>query len=105
MRDERWSEILDKVADKFEVLEQGREELTDPQGIREFVIFNSPMGKIMLERATRPKVIDKKAFGGSKYGAASGVENIYSDTETVKTFKAYKEADGEWQPFDSAAFS
>ncbi len=101
MNDDKWGEILDKVADKFEVLEQGKEELTDPKGLREFVIFNSPMGRIQLERTTRPKVIDRKTFGGSKYGAAGGVENVYSDTEVVKTFKAYKEENEQWEPFEA----
>ena len=102
MNDEKWSEILDKVISKFEVLEQGKEVLRDPDGLREFVIFESPMGKLMLERVTKPKVIDRKTFGGSKYGAASGVENVYSDIEVVKTFKAYKDEGGQWAPIDDA---
>lgn len=101
MNDDKWGEILDTVQAKFEMLDQGKEDLTDPPGLREFVIFVSPMGKMMFERTTRPKVVDKKTFGGSKYGAASGVENIYSDTEVVKTFKAYKDVDGEWKPFEA----
>ncbi len=101
MNDDKWGEILDRVVAQFDVLEEGKEDLNDPKGVREFVIFNGPAGKMMFERTTKPKVVGRKSFGGSKYGAASGVENIYSDSEVVKTFKAYKEEGGEWVPFEA----
>ena len=40
-----------------------------PNATVEFVIFESPMGKMMLERTTKPKVLGEKSLGGSKYGS------------------------------------
>lgn len=105
MNDDKWAGILDRIQSQFEILEQGEEKLADvPNGKAEFIVFESPMGKIRLERLHKPKVIDKKTIGGSKYGASTGVEYIYSDTEQVKTFQAFKEVDGEWEPVDAEGF-
>lgn len=101
MNDSRWAEILDQVADKFEVEDQGRYDLEDvPNGTVEYIEFNSPMGKLRLERATTPRVEKTKATGGSKYGAGSYVEKVYSDTDMVKTFQAFKEVNGGWEEFE-----
>lgn len=101
MNDAKWGEIVDRVADSFGIKEQGREELTDvPNGYVEFIVFDSPMGHIRLEREVTPKVEGTHVSGGSKYGAGSLVEKIYSDSETVKTFMAWKEVDGEWERFE-----
>ena len=102
MQDDKWEAALDKIQDQFEVLEQGEESLeAGPGGRVEFIVFNSPMGRLRVERTTKPKVIDKKSFGGSKYGASTGVEYIYSDTEQVKTVQAFRDSNGEWQPIEA----
>jgi hypothetical protein len=98
MTKEKWGEILDKVSESFTVEDQGKEALTDVlNGSVEFIVFTSPMGKIRLELETTPRVESTKAAGGSKYGAGSFVEKVYSDTDTVNTFSAWKEVDGEWE--------
>jgi len=105
MSDDKWAELLDRIESQFGVLDRGDEVLEGAsQGHREFVVFNGPMGKMMLERTTRPKVIGEKSFGGSKYGAGSGVEKIYSPDETVKIMKAYRDEDGEWVEIDAGSF-
>jgi hypothetical protein len=105
MNDDKWGELLDRIQDQFGVLEEGSEQLDDvPNGKREFVIFNGPMGKMMLERLTTPRVVGEKSFGGSKYGTGSGVEKIYSPDETVKTMRAYRDDGGEWMEMDKNAF-
>lgn len=97
MGDDKWGELLDRIKDKFGILEEGDEAIPDiPSGRREFVIFEGPMGRMMLERTTKSRVMGEKSFGGSKYGAGSGVEKIYSPDETVKIMKAYREEDGDW---------
>ncbi|MFH0905126.1 MAG: hypothetical protein V1826_00160 [bacterium] len=102
MQDDKWGEILDKIEGRFDVLDQGEEAVSDiPNARREFVVFESPLGKIRFERTTKPRVEGIKTFGGHKHGTASGVEKIYSDSEQVKVFQAFKEVDGEWQPIDA----
>lgn len=98
MNDDKWGEILDRIEDQFGILDRGDESIPDvPNGKREFVIFEGPMGRMMLERITRPKILGEKSFGGSKYGTGSGVEKIYSPDETTKTMKVYREVDDEWE--------
>jgi hypothetical protein len=105
MNDDKWGLLLDRIQEQFGVLEQGDEKDNDvPQAHREFVIFNGPMGRMMLERVTHPRVIGEKSFGGSKYGTGAGVEKIYSPDETVKTVKAYRDDDGEWVEIDAGSF-
>lgn len=101
MTDAKWGEIVDRVESNFMVENQGRQELSDiPGGYVEFIEFTSPMGQIRLERTTTPRVEGTKAAGGSKYGAGSFVEKVYSENETVNTFAAWKMVDGEWGKFD-----
>ncbi|OGB73788.1 hypothetical protein A3K24_03100 [candidate division Kazan bacterium RIFCSPHIGHO2_01_FULL_44_14] len=102
MNDEKWGTILDRIQSQFQVIDQGEETIADiPNGKLEFIVFDSPMGRLKLERVTKPKVLDRKSFGGSKYGAASGVEYIYSDSEMTHMFSAFKDADGEWESFNA----
>ena len=99
MNDEKWGEILDRVKEKFQVVDEGKATLDQiPNATVEFIVFDSPMGRLRLEWTTKPRVIDKKTFGGSKYGAGTGVEYIYSETEQVKTLQAFQEVRGEWVP-------
>lgn len=105
MTDDKWGELLDRIGSQFGVLEEGNEALVDiPNGTREFVVFRGPLGKMMLERRTTPKVLGEKSFGGSKYGTGAGVEKIYSSDEMVKTMRAYREEDGDWVEMDKHAF-
>lgn len=90
MQDEKWQGIIGRVKDDFEVLEEGTKEVEESPGSVEFIIFNGPLGKIKLERTTKPLVIDKKGLGSRRIGSQTKVEYIYSDTEKVHTFKAYK---------------
>ena len=102
MTDDKWEIVLDRIQSQFQVIKHGEEAIADvPNGKLEFIIFDSPMGKLRLERATKPKVLDRKSFGGSKYGVATSVEYIYSVIEITHTFSAFKEVDGEWEPFNA----
>ena len=105
MNDDKWGEILDRVEEKFDVVDSGKEILEDiPNAFVEFIIFDSPMGRLRLERKTSPRVLDKKTLGAQKRTMGVGVEYIYSKDEFVKTFKAFKLVDGEWVPFEAEDF-
>jgi len=98
MTEEKWHEIVGQIKDEFKVLENQTKELGYIPGNIEYIIFNGPVGKMKLEFMTKPLVLDKKGLGSRRIGSQTKVEYIYSDTEKVHTFKAYKwdEAANEW---------
>ncbi len=107
MQDDKWLDILGQVKDNFEVLEENKEELDPGPGEVEYIVFNGPLGKIKLERTTKPVVLDKKGIGSRRIGSQATVEYIYSDTEKSNTFRAYKweDAEDDWVEMDSGPSS
>jgi hypothetical protein len=98
MDDEKWQDIIGRIKDDFEVIENGTKDLEQGPGNVEYIIFNGPLGKMKLERTTRPLVLDKKGLGSRRIGSQSSVEYIYSDTEKTHSFKAFKweESQNDW---------
>jgi hypothetical protein len=92
MTDEKWLDTKSTIKEKFEIIEEGKEDLDEMEGrgYREFVIFNGPLGKMKIERTIKALVLGKKTFGSKRIGNQATVEYIYSDTETTSKFKAYK---------------
>lgn len=108
MQDEKWQNLVGRVKDEFEVLDEDKNNLPEVEspGFVEFIIFNGPLGKIKLERTTRPIVLDKKTMGSRRIGGETAVEYIYSDTEFSHKFKAYKweENNDEWNEMEASSF-
>jgi len=106
MHDEKWQNIIGKIKDDLELIEEGREDLEENRGFREFVVFNGPLGKIKLERTTRPVVLDKKTIGSRRIGGETKVEYIYSKDEFSQKFQAFKwdEAQNAWEEMDAKNF-
>ncbi len=100
MTDERWLDTVATLKDKFQILEEGKEDLPEEEGkgFREFVIFQGPLGKMKVERTTKAVVTGKKTIGSKRMGSEATVQYIYSDTEKSYKFKAYKwdEAQNDW---------
>ena len=97
MQEEKWENIKGMIKDKFEVEDEGKNELEDvPNGQVEFIIFESPLGRIKLEYITKPVVLDKRTIGSRRIGSETTVEYIYSEDEFSNTFKAYKWEDESW---------
>jgi hypothetical protein len=100
MTDEKWQQIKGLVKDKFKVLDERTEDLPEdgPPGTVEIIEFIGPLGKMKLERTDSPLVIDKKTIGSRRIGSETKVEYVYSDTERVHKFRAYRwnEDDGAW---------
>jgi len=96
MTDERWQEIIGRIKDNFKIINQEIKDLdqdTDPGSV-EIVEFIGPLGKMKLERTTRPLIIDKKTIGSRRIGSESTVKYIYSTTEKVHKFTAYRFDEG-----------
>ncbi|MBU0598110.1 hypothetical protein KKF61_03890 [Patescibacteria group bacterium] len=90
MQDDKWQDIIGRVKDDFEVLENKTKDLDEGPGSVEFIIFNGPLGKMKLERISRPIVLDKKGIGSRRIGSQTSVQYTYSETEKSHKFKAYK---------------
>lgn len=97
MTDSKWADVLDKVESNFRIEDQGKYEVTEaPGGEVEFVVFESPLGMMRFERTVTPRVEDTRTQGGSKYGAGQNIQKVYSETETVNTFSAFKWDGSQW---------
>ena len=114
MQDEKWEQLKEEIKRKFEVEEEGKEDLTREvenelikQGTVEFIVFMSPLGKIKLARESKPVVLDKKFIYSHRAGAAARTEYEFSDTELTHKLKVYKwsDDDDEWREIDAEAFS
>jgi hypothetical protein len=112
MQNDKWEALKEELKRKFKVEEEGFEDLIVEtadgevkQGEVEFLVFESPIGKIKLTRESRPVVLDKKEFYSHQQGKAARVEYKFSDTEFSHKIKAYKWNDfDDWKEIDAGSF-
>ena len=90
MTDEKWLDVKEKGREKFTVLEEGTRELDSGPGSAEFLVFESPLGKVKLERVTRPVKLGERGIVSKRIGAHAVIEEQYSDTEVAKSFRVYR---------------
>jgi len=98
MNDEKWGDIVELVEQKFGIIERNKEEVPIGDDFEEdksrekidSVIFNGPLGKMKIQRITRPVILDKKAHYTKTIGKGAQVEITYSDSETTSKVKAFK---------------
>jgi len=58
MNDEKWLDVVEKIKDKFEIIEREKIDLEDG-GVEESIVFESPLGKMKIVRTVRPRAIDQ----------------------------------------------
>jgi hypothetical protein len=113
MDTDRWEQIKENIKEKFKVLEEGTEDLTVPtadgdvkSGQVEFLIAQTPLGKIKLCFESRPVVLDKKFIYSHRAGQSGRTEYEFSDTEFTHKIKAYKWNDDfdDWKEIDASTF-
>ncbi len=113
MDTDRWEQVKENIRNKFNVLSEGVEDLTVPtadgdvkNGKVEFLIAETPMGKIKLAYESRPVVTDKKFIYSHRSGQAGRTEYQFSDKEFSHKIKAYKwnDEDDDWKEIDAAGF-
>ena len=114
MTPDKWEEIKENIKRQFTVEDEGHEDLlvqtgegTVRAGEAEFLVFESPLGKLKLQFGKKPKVEDKKYFYSHRAGDAARVEYKFSEDETVNTFKVYKwnDLDDDWKEIDASKFN
>lgn len=99
MNDEQWKETVGRIQDTFKVLNHEVVRGDEVSGDVELIEFESPQGRMKLERVSKPRVVGKSALGSKRIGSAVSVRYEYSPTDRVHTVKAFRwnEASGEWE--------
>ena len=114
MNQERWDNIISMVEEKFppaelssEDIEIGEDEHNNPvKGKIERLEFTGPLGKMKLEKTTKPRVVDKQTLHSNRAGSDVRVNYVYSKDEFSQFMKAYKwnEDEEEWKEIDVGSF-
>jgi len=106
MTDKKWEKLIYEVEEKFGILDRFQEDFVVDEttrggeiyGKKDIVLFKGPIGKIKLERETRPRVVDKKVLHTRRIGGRVAMDYVYSNEDTVTQLKVYKEnEEGEWE--------
>ena len=114
MDGDKWQQMKDELKRKFEIEEEGVEDITMDtsdgpvkQGEADFVIMQTPLGKVKLALHKRPLVLDKKFISSHREGQAARTEYKFSDSEFTYKLHAYKwnDLDEEWEEIDAERFA
>ncbi|RJO59964.1 hypothetical protein C4544_06355 [candidate division WS5 bacterium] len=96
MTDEKWDDLKENVREKFGLLEERTEPdvMTDDigqeiKGEKDIIVFNGPMGKMMVTRTKRPVILDKKSHYHKTQAGKALTEYIVSDTEFTSNVEAF----------------
>jgi len=113
MQDEKWENLIFMIEEKFGIVDRKEENIEVARtstnqlifGKKESVEFNSPQGKMKVERICRPKVLDKKVLSAKRIGGKVAVDYIYSEEEKTYQVKLYRfdEKENNWQEIDFTA--
>jgi len=105
MNPSKWENLIFLAEEKFGIEKEYKEEFEVAElfngekiiGQRKMVEFESPLGRIKLEKTSRPKVIDKKILHTKRIGGRVAVDFVYSDVEKVEELKIYRlEKENQW---------
>ena len=108
MQPEKWTIIRGNIKDNFKIEDEGSEQIDDEGGIDiEYIVFQSPLGKIRLEYITKPIVLDRKTTYSKRIGSETKIDYVYSNDEKSYKLDAYKWNDKAetWEEIDSSSFA
>jgi len=111
MQDSKWDNLIFMIEEKFGIKNQSKEPIEVNQssqgeaimGELETIEFETPTGRMKLERMGRPKVIDKKVLSTKRIGGRVTVDYVYSSDEKSYGVKLYRFCDNNWQEVDLTA--
>ena len=103
MIQEKWQQLIGRIKDDFSVLSHEQKDGEYEGESVEEIIFQGLAGEMKLSRAVKPRVVGEKTKYSNRIGSSTGIEKIYSDTETVDTVKLWREQNGEWIEVDVKA--
>jgi hypothetical protein len=110
---DHWEAMKDGLRRKFEVEEEGDEELIMDtrdgevlKGSANFLIFTTPIGRVKLSFEKKPMVLGKTEHFSHRAGEAPRTDYEFSDSEFSYKLKAYKwnDIDETWNPIDAENF-
>lgn len=103
----RWEEIIYRIEEKFGIKDKKKERFLVSEdsfgkkvfGEKEIVEFETPKGKMKIERIIQPRIIGKKVIRARRAGSRVAVNYIYSEDETVEKLKFYRwnGKEGNWE--------
>lgn len=111
---DHWETMKEGLRKKFEVEEEGVEDLMletqdglVKKGSGDFIVMNTPVGKIKLSFEKKPLLLDKKEHFSHRAGQNARIEYNFSETEFTYKLRAYKwdDIDDEWDEIDAEKFA
>jgi hypothetical protein len=107
---EKWQDIKSMVKDKFKNIIESIEPIyinSEPNGEKDILIFDSPLGKTKLEFIKKAVILDKKEFYSKRMGSDSRTEYTLSDNEFSYKMDVYTWNTNidDWDKIDSKMFS
>jgi hypothetical protein len=108
MLPEKWSDVVGRIKDSFEVSDTGKIELEEEGGmIIEFIEFMSPMGRTRLEFVKKPVILDRITNYSNRIGSDTNIKYVYSKDEFSHVMIAYKwdEAQSDWSEMEGNMFA
>ena len=105
MHEKKWDALLDKIEKLFGFVEHTTEEYPERHLTVETAVFDGASGRMKLERAVKPLVIDKKVTYSKRIGSEVDVEYVLSEDEFVDTVKLFRwdKLAREWKQMDISA--
>jgi hypothetical protein len=100
VNDERWIELTERIRDTFRVTLDVERPLDPGPGRIEELEFESPRGRMRLERITRPLVLDRKSLFSKRAGSQTTEEYVYSEDEFSYRVTFFRWVEGAWQEED-----
>lgn len=100
MTDQRWEQVAALIQQHMQVEEHERGELEQEPGTVEWYVFTGPVGRLRLERHTRPKVLGSHMITSKRAGASGHEQKEYSETETSSFLKLWKWENNDWHEVD-----
>ena len=100
MNDDRWYSLVEQIRTKFGLLEEAEHELEHGPGKLELVEFEGPLGRMRLERVTRPVVKERRTHYSKRIGGETSEEFIYEEGEFSHRVTLYRWVAGTWQEED-----
>lgn len=109
MNDEKWEDLKEKISTKGIELHEKTEDATTFDdlenkipGKKEILEFSTEIGKIKIERTSRPKILDKKAHYHKGTGGQAKLEYVLSKDELSHKIDIFRwdEDMSKWSPLD-----
>jgi hypothetical protein len=102
MNDERWEELLYKIDLKSGPLDVKVDTMDEGRTKIETVIFKTPMGKLKLQRTSKPVIVERKTRYSKRIGGATEEEYVYSETDKSYRVVLYRwnEEESGWEEVD-----